>query len=189
MIPELFDKQMRMRGLPSLERLNGRLMIQGLLRKLLVVEQRVAMQRGFQLFAGPEVVRLQHLLDPAVEALDHAVGLRVLRRGQAMVDGEVGAEPVELVLAGGAALAQAEQAVGELFAVVGQHRPDAHRAGPFEIAQEAAGIGGGLGPVDRGRTPSGSPGRWPRTGSGARSRRPSAAGTSRPHAGSRARRP
>ena len=70
----------------------------------------VAVQRGFQFFAGAEVVALQHLLDASVEAPDHAVGLRVLRRGQAMVNPEVAAQQVERVLAGGGALAQTEQA-------------------------------------------------------------------------------
>ncbi len=55
-------------------------------------------------------MRLQHLLDPAVAALGHAVGLEVPGRGQAMVDAEVGAEQVELVLAGGGPFAPTEQA-------------------------------------------------------------------------------
>ena len=59
------------------------------------------------------MVALQHLLDPAVEAFDHAVGLRVLRQRQSVLDAKVTAKQVELVLAGGAALARAEQAVGE----------------------------------------------------------------------------
>jgi hypothetical protein len=45
------------------------------LRELLVVEPDIAVQRGFQFLTGSEMVALQHLLDPAVEALDHAVGL------------------------------------------------------------------------------------------------------------------
>ena len=84
--------------------------------------------------ARAEVVTLQHLLDAAVEALDHAVGLRVLRRGEAMFDAGIGAELIELVLAGGAAPAQTEQAVIELFPVVGENGSAAHRASPFEIA-------------------------------------------------------
>ena len=63
------------------------------------------------------MVRLQHLLDRAVEALDHVVGLRVHRRGQAVLDAEPGAEPVEFVLAGCGAFAQTEEKVGELLAV------------------------------------------------------------------------
>ena len=77
------------------------------------------MQRGFQLLARAEMVRLQDVFDPAVEALDHAVGLRVLWWGQAVFYPEFAAEQVELVLAAGAAFAQTEQAVGELFAIIG----------------------------------------------------------------------
>ena len=54
----------------------------------------VAVQRGFQFLAGAEVVALQHLLDPSVESLDHAVGLRVLRRGEAVFDAKVGAQQI-----------------------------------------------------------------------------------------------
>ena len=61
---------------------------------------------------------MQDLLDPAIEPLDHAVGLRMLRRGQAVFDAEVVADTVELVLAGGAALAQTEQSAGELAAII-----------------------------------------------------------------------
>ena len=88
------------------------------------------MQRGFQLLARAKVVALQHRLDPAVAALDPAVrrgnhppdrflirlALRVLRWRQAMFDGKVGAKLIKRVPAGGAALAQAEQAVGEFAA-------------------------------------------------------------------------
>ena len=49
----------------------------------------------------------QPLLDPAVESLNHAVRLRVLRRGEAVLDAEVCTEPVELVPAG--ALKNAER--------------------------------------------------------------------------------
>ena len=58
----------------------------GQLVKLLIVEQDIPVQRGLQFFAGTEVVALQHLFDAAVEALDHAVGLRMLRRGGAVFD-------------------------------------------------------------------------------------------------------
>jgi len=86
------------------------------LRELLVVEPDVAVQRGFQFLARAEVVALKHLLDPAVEAFDHAVGLRRFRWGQAVLDAQFGAELVEFVVARRGTLAQAEQAVGELLA-------------------------------------------------------------------------
>ena len=94
------------------------------------------------------MVRPKHLFDAAVEPLDHAVGLGVLRWGKAVLDAQVGAELIELVLAGGRALAQAEEAVGELFSIVRKYGADPYRAGPFEIAQEPARIGGSLGAVN-----------------------------------------
>ena len=65
-----------------------------------------------------------------------------------MLDAEVAAQLFERVLAGGRALAQAEQAVGELLAArhwartngavngsLGENGADLHRAGPFEITR------------------------------------------------------
>jgi|GEM_PF-3116019 len=101
------------------------------------------------------MVRLQHLLDPTVEALNHAVRLRVLRRGEAVFDSKVCTEPIELVLAGGNAFAQAEQAVGEFLAVVRKYGADVHRAGAFQVAQEPSRIGGGLRFVDADEDPAG----------------------------------
>ena len=60
---------------------------------------------------------MQHLLDPAVEAFDHLVGLRVLRRCEAVFDAKVCAELVELERLGGVSFAQTEQAVGEFLAI------------------------------------------------------------------------
>ena len=77
----------------------------------------VAVQRGFQFRAGAEMVRPKHLLDAAVEPLDHAVGLGVLRRGQAVFDAKVAAQQIEVVLATGRVLAQTEETVGELFPI------------------------------------------------------------------------
>ena len=67
------------------------------------------MQHGLQLFAGSEVMALKHLLDPTVEAFDHAVCLRRFRRGQAVLDVQVGTGLVELVLARRGALALTDE--------------------------------------------------------------------------------
>jgi len=56
------------------------------------------MQRGFQLFAGSEVVALQHVLDTTVEPLHHTVSLRRSRWCQAVFDVQLSAEPVEVML-------------------------------------------------------------------------------------------
>ena len=74
-----------------------------------------------------------------------------------MFDSEFGAELVELVPAGGASFAQAEQAIGEFLAIVGENCADAYRAGPFQIAQEAPGIRCRLGFVDADEHPAGCP--------------------------------
>src|SRR6056297_3219310 len=98
---------------------------------------------------------LQDILEPPVEALHHAVGLRPHRWREAMLDPETGTEAVELVVARGRALAQAEQPVGELLAVVGENTCDLHRRGALQVAQEAARVGGRLRWVDADEDPSG----------------------------------
>ena len=60
---------------------------------------------------------LEDVLDPAVEALDHAVRLGPHRRREAVLDAEIGAETVEVVRAGGGATAETEQPIGEFLAV------------------------------------------------------------------------
>ena len=89
---------------------------------------------------GGERGGFQHLGDAAVEALDHAVGLRVSGLDQAVVDAALGAGAVEDVLAGGPALAGGAKAVGELFAVVGQHGAKAERRFGAQALQEAGGV-------------------------------------------------
>ena len=84
-----------------------------------VVKMDVAHQRGFQVFAADEMVALQHLLDAAVEALDHAVGLGVHRRAEAVLDAKIIAKPVKIVLTGCRSLAQAEQPIGEFLTIIG----------------------------------------------------------------------
>ena len=138
--------------------------------ELLVVEPDIAVQRGFQFLAGSEVVALKHLLDAAVEALDplpgrrlpaiaerDPVGLRRLGRGQSVLDAEVGAERVEFMLTRRGTLAQAEQAIGELLAVICENGADADRAGALKVAQEPPGVGRGLGLEDADEDPSGRP--------------------------------
>ena len=77
------------------------------------------MQRGLQIFARFAVAALQDFFDPSSEPLDHSIGLRGFRRGQTVLDVQISAEPVELVLAGRGPLAQAEEAIGELLPGVG----------------------------------------------------------------------
>ena len=92
------------------------------MRELAVVAPDVAPDRLFEVLAIVEVMALEDVLDPAVEAFDHAIGLWMHRRGQAVLDTEIGAEPVELVMPGRGAAAEAEEPVGELLAVTPSER-------------------------------------------------------------------
>lgn len=51
----------------------------------------MAVPRGPKLVVGSEVMALKHLLNVAVEAFEHSVGLGRFRRGQAVLDTELGA--------------------------------------------------------------------------------------------------
>ena len=103
---------------------------------------------------GGAVLRhaVEVVAEAAVEALDHAVGLRPEGAGEAMGDGVLGAEPVEGVLARGFvrgfvrgfALFVDGKAVGEFGAVVSQHGIDVEREAGAEAIEKA---GGGLAPA------------------------------------------
>ena len=157
MIVYAFSEQLRPLALPVLEGGDGRSALECRLRELAVVEVDVAQEGLFQVLAAVEAVALQDLLDPAVEALDHAVGLRPHRRREAVLDPEVRAEGVELVLSAGGALAQAEEPVGEGLSVVGQHAGDLHRGRAVQIAQEPSCVGRGLRRVDAHEDPPRGP--------------------------------
>ena len=60
---------------------------------------------------------LKDILDPPVESLNHAVGLRRLWWGQTVVDAKFGAQRVKLMFAGRRTLAQAKEAVSELLTI------------------------------------------------------------------------
>ena len=52
-------------------------MIQCLLRDVVVVKIYIPMQCGFEILGGGKVMGLQYLGNAAIEAFDHAIGLRV----------------------------------------------------------------------------------------------------------------
>ncbi len=58
-----------------------------------------------------------------------------------MLDLELGAEAVELMVPRCSALAEAEQSIRELFAIVSEDPRDRHRGGTIEVAQEMARVG------------------------------------------------
>ena len=82
----------------------------------------------------------------AVEALDHAVGLRPEGLGEPVGDGARGADPVEGVVARGSVLGFCllvdGEAVGELGAVVGQDCVDLEQEAGEETGEESGGCGG-----------------------------------------------
>jgi hypothetical protein len=65
-----------------------------------------------------------------------------------VLDAKLVAELVELVARGRCPCPGSEEPVGELFSIVGQYLGDPDRAGTVQIAQEPAGICGGLGGQD-----------------------------------------
>jgi len=97
---------------------------------------------------GGAVLRhaVEMFAEAAVEAFDHAVGLRPERLGEAVNDGALGAKPVERVLAGGFVVGFGflvdGKAVGEFGAVVGQDGVDREREA-VEKALEKTGRRGG----------------------------------------------
>jgi hypothetical protein len=89
------------------------------LRNMVVVELQVVEQGRLQIGPAVEAGLLQQLADAAVEALHHAVGLRMARRRQTVLDTHAGVDLVEGVPAAGLLILR-RAAVGELRAVVGQ---------------------------------------------------------------------
>jgi hypothetical protein len=97
---------------------------------------------------GGAVLRqpVEMLAKAAVEALDHAVGLRPERLREAVGDDAPGAGAVERVLAGGPVVGFGflvdGEAVGELGAVVGQDGVDREREAVEKAVEEGRGGGG-----------------------------------------------
>ena len=86
------------------------------------------------------------LAEAAVEALDHAVGLRPEGLGESVGDGARSAGAIERVLAGGPVVGFGflvdGEAVGEPGAVVGQDGVDLERETVAEAGEESGGGGG-----------------------------------------------
>ena len=72
-------------------------MTEGPLRNVMIVEPVLMPEHRVQVGAGVEVRGPQDFGNPAIEALDQAVGLGVARRRELVVDTQVRAELVENV--------------------------------------------------------------------------------------------
>jgi len=95
---------------------------------VVVAQLQIIHQCGLQIGAAVEAGLLQQLVDAAVEALDHAVRLRMPRRRQAVLCRQCGASHVEGVLAA-RLLVFGGETVGKFRAVVGQDLADLDRRG------------------------------------------------------------
>src|SRR4051812_45767139 len=103
------------------DELVGALAFKGLQPAGAVVGEQEGMQMPFQ-FISRGVVEgaYRRILDGPVHPLDLAVGPRVVWLGQPMLNAVGQADPVEAVHAGG----REASPVGELQAIVGEHRVD-----------------------------------------------------------------
>ena len=102
-------------------------MAQGTLGDLVIVGPLVIFQGLFQIRRGVEALAAQDLGDSAIEALHHAVGLRVSWRDQAVLDVRFLAHLVERMIAGGLAFSRSAETIGKLLPVVGEDLADLER--------------------------------------------------------------
>lgn len=77
MIDHPLDEQIQMQGLPLREPVERGIQVQPSLWRMFVVQLHEAVRR-LQVMHTVEPMRVGHLLEPPVEALDHSVGVRVL---------------------------------------------------------------------------------------------------------------
>jgi len=96
------------------------------LRNVLIVEDGIAVNGRGHLFTTVEVCGGQDVADAAVEAFNHAVGLWMSRRDQAMLNAKQYALPIEDMLARRLVLLAGE-AISEWAAVVGWQLYDLDR--------------------------------------------------------------
>ncbi len=75
----------------------------------MVVEEDVAVEGGFRVLVGEEVVGFEDVGDAAIEAFNHAICLRAVGLSEAVFNAEGLAELVERMLAGGLALGAGQQ--------------------------------------------------------------------------------
>jgi hypothetical protein len=113
---------------PFFDHLHGSTVRQGALRNMVVVSRQIAHEGDFQFLCGGKTGLLEEFLDATVHALDHAIGLRMARRNQAVSDLALGACPVERMRAAGFFIGS-EETIGEWRAIVGEDGFDASGAG------------------------------------------------------------
>ncbi len=100
-----------------------------------VVKIFVAFQPDQQALARTESGEGEYLANPTIEALDHAVGLRLARFEQAMLDAQQYPLTIKPVVAR-RFLCLAGETVGELTAIVGERFDDFHRRDCLEATEK-----------------------------------------------------
>ena len=154
MIIRFVMKQIGVSGVPLIHGLHGSFTLEHGLGELLVVESDVACEGAGEVFGVMEPVRVEHIGDAAIEALDHAIGLGSPGWCEAVLDAQCLAQEVELMMARRLTFAGGEQAIGELLAVVGEQALDFAGAGPVQRCEKGGGgLGGPVG-LDRDEDPA-----------------------------------
>lgn len=114
-----FNEELREFEVPRFEGIDRGDVAEGTLGDVMVIGEDVMVQSGVKLGRGGKASLLNDLIDGAIKAFNHAIGLRVSRSDEAMLDVKEETLFVKGVLTGGMVLLAGET-VGELRAVVGQ---------------------------------------------------------------------
>ena len=135
-----FQEHLRLILLPFFECLNWRLMFERALRNTVVVDFGVVAQGRFKLCGVLKAGLIDDLADASVETFDHAVGLRMTWRNEAMLDRGAFALNIEYMFAGWYPVAvfilfPAGEAC-KLTAVIGEQFDDFDRTGRLDFGQE-----------------------------------------------------
>ena len=137
-------------------------MAEGFLRNVLIIDLNRALDGLGQRLGGVETGGGQDLSEAPIEALDHPIGLRGAWLDEAMFDRVGRTDPIEAMAPGGFTLTGGTEAVGELFAIIGQDFGDREGRLGDQALQESGGIVSGFlredldihparGPIDGGK--------------------------------------
>ena len=116
-------------GATLLHGLHRRLAFERRLGQLVVVQGHIAQQSLLQVFTAAEPMGLESITDATVGPLHHPVGCGRPGLGQPVLDTQLLAQPIKLMVAAGLALLAGKQAVCKFLAVVGQELVDPDWAG------------------------------------------------------------
>ncbi len=108
-----------------------------------MVDVDIAPQGRRQVLTRAAATGRQDRAEAAIAARDHAVGLGMARRDEAVLKVLCGTDPIAARLAGRFPLASGAEPVGQLLAVIGQEVGDPEGGRLEKVGQEALGAGGG----------------------------------------------